>query len=312
MYKVLITDKLPESALSLIQGKNGYDVQVMTTISPEDLIPTIEPFHALVIRSRTKVDRKLLESAKNLKVIGRAGTGLDNVDTKAAREKGIDVLNTPGSNSDAVAELTIGLCFMLARNLYRAISSLKAHEWLKTELIGTEIAGKTIGLIGFGSIGRRVGLRASALGMRVLSYKPSPIHKSPGYEFELVPLEELLSKSDYVSLHVPKNPDTANMITYRHLSMMKPSAYLINTARGGIVSETDLLKALNENRLAGAALDVFDTEPPAGSGLIDHPKVIASPHIGAATAESQERVSHDIIKAVMNLLETKYLFITGK
>jgi D-3-phosphoglycerate dehydrogenase len=201
---------------------------------------------------------------------------------------------------------------MLARDLFRAVNSLKAHDWIKSDLSGTEISGKTIGLIGFGSIGRRVGLRASALGMRVLSYKPSPIHKSPGYEFELVSLEELLSKSDYVSLHVPKNADTANMITYRHLSMMKPSAYLINTARGGIVNEKDLLKALNEDILAGAALDVFEAEPPAGFGLTDHPKVIATPHIGAATAESQERVGQDIIKSVMNLLETKYLFITGK
>ncbi len=312
MYRVLITDVLPASALELIQGHKEYDVRVMSDIAAGKLIQLIGNYHALIVRSKTQVNRSVIEAGKNLKVIGRAGTGLDNIDLDAAREKGIDILNTPGSNSDAVAELTIGMCFTLARKFYLAVNSLKSHLWLKPELTGSEIAGKTIGLIGFGTIGQKVGRMAAALGMRVMVYKPSSIQKSPGFEFELVPMEELFQKSDYLSLHVPKNAQTLNMITYRQLAMMKPTAFLINCARGGIIRESDLLQALNEDKLAGAALDVFEQEPPASYELIDHEKVIATPHIGAATRESQERVGQDIIKGVMHLLETKYLFITGK
>jgi len=312
MYKVLITDELPASALELIQAKKEYDVRVITDIPAGKLIELIGNYHALIVRSKTRVNQSVIEAGKNLKVIGRAGTGLDNIDLEAARAKGIDILNTPGSNSDAVAELTIGMCFTLARKIYMAVNSLKSHQWLKSELTGTEIAGKTMGLIGFGTIGQKVGRMTAALGMRVMVYKTSPIQKSPGYEFELVPIDELLQKSDYLSLHVPKNAQTLNMITYRQLTMMKPTAFLVNCARGGIIRESDLLKALNENIIAGAALDVFEHEPPASYELIDHERVLASPHIGAATRESQERVGQDIIKAVMHVLETKYLFITGK
>jgi D-3-phosphoglycerate dehydrogenase len=312
MYKVLITDTLPASALALIQDKKEYHVEVRADMPAAALKEKIPEFHALVVRSKTKVDRNLIESAKNLKVIGRAGIGLDNIDLVAAGEKGIDVLNTPGSNADAVAELTIGLCFSLARKLFTAFSSLKSHNWIKSELTGSEIAGKTIGLIGFGTIGQKVGRIAAAIGMRVLTYKSSPIQKSPGYEFELVPLDELLRKSDFVSLHLPRNQETADMITSVQLKLMKPTAFLINCARGGIVNEDDLLVALQGNIIAGAALDVFETEPPQRFELVDHEKVLATPHIGASTSESQARVGQDIIKAVMNILETKYLFITGK
>jgi len=312
MYRVLITDTLPPAALELIQGKASYHVEIAPDIPPDELSARIVPFHALIVRSKTRVDQSIIGAARNLKVIGRAGTGLDNIDLEAAAQRGIDVLNTPGSNSDAVAELTIGLCFALARKLDQAFGSLKAHRWQKSSLSGSEISGKTIGLIGFGMIGQKVGKMAAALGMRVLIHKKSPIQRSPGYEFELVPLDELLRKSDFVSLHIPRNSTTENLITTGQLAMMKPSAFLINCARGGIVNQRDLLEALNRGLIAGAALDVFDTEPPEDFSLVDHAKVIATPHIGAATAESQERVGKDIIRAVTGLLETKYLFISGK
>ncbi len=217
MYRILITDDLPESALELIVGKKEYDVQVKTNLSAEKLIDLIGAYHALIVRSKTQVNRRVIEAAKNLKVIGRAGSGLDNIDTEAAREKGIDILNTPGSNANAVAELTIGFCFILSRNIHQAVNSLKSHDWLKSELTGSEISGKTIGLIGFGTIGQKVGRMAAALGMRVLIYKTSAIQRSPGYEFELVLLDELLRKSDFITLHVPKNVNTENMITYSRL-----------------------------------------------------------------------------------------------
>jgi len=177
--------------------------------------------------------------------------------------------------------------------------------------MGTELAGKIAGLIGFGQIGQKVGKIASALGMRVLIYKSSPVTRSPGYEFELVDLNTLLAKSDYVSLHIPKTDQTHNLVARDTFEQMKKSAYLINCARGGIVNETDLLNALNKDLIAGAALDVYEDEPPEKFDLIDHPNVIATPHIGASTHESQERVGQDIVHTVMNFLETKYLFIAG-
>jgi D-3-phosphoglycerate dehydrogenase len=311
MYKILISDKLPDSAITLFLENKNYDVSVQLNLDENDLVQTIPEFHALLVRSATQVTKRVIAAGRNLKVIGRAGSGLDNIDTVEADKNGIMVLNTPGSNSRAVAELVMAMLFNLPRKLFLATESLKKHHWEKSAFTGTELAGKSLGLIGFGKIGQEVGKMASGIGMNVLVYKPSPLTKSPGYEYELVEVKTLLTKSDFVSLHLPKTKQTENMIDRTALKHMKPSAYLINCARGGIVNEKDLLFALNNAMIAGAALDVYQTEPPEDFALIDHPKVLCTPHIGASTSESQYRVGRDIVTSVMQYLETNYVFIGG-
>ena len=312
MYQILITDKLPDSAVNILKQNSNYNVTESLNISPEVLKKEIAGYHALIVRSATTVTSEIIEAGKNLKVIGRAGSGLDNIDVSAAKKKNIEVLNTPGSNSQAVAELTISMMFALSRNLYTAFKSLKEGRWEKSKLGGSEIMGKTLGLIGFGQIGQKVGKMADGLDMRVLVYKRSPVRRSPGFPYELVELDFLLAKSDYVSLHLPKNEQSVNLFDLNTMRKMKKEAFLINCARGGIVNENDLLSAMEKDILAGAAIDVFDTEPPKDFSLVNHAKVIATPHIGASTKESQERVGLDIVNSVMHFLETKYLFISGK
>jgi len=309
MYKILIADRIPESAVDLLRSNQKYEVHEYFQMDKSELIREIVFYHAIIVRSATKITREVINAAVNLKAIGRAGSGLDNIDVDYAATKGISVFNTPGSNARAVAELTIALIFALARHLYPAISSMKEKRWEKTSFSGQEIGGKTIGLIGFGQIGQKVGQIAAGLQMQILVYKTRPVIKSPAYPYELVSLDELLSKSDYVSLHVPRNEQTNNLITLTALQKMKNTACLINTARGSIVNEKDLLTALNNGIIAGAGLDVFEHEPPQVHTLTDHQRVIATPHIGGSTSESQERVGHDIVQAVMKHLETNYLFM---
>ena len=312
MYKILISDKLPESAVNILQADKNYEVLLAYDKAPERLLPMLQGVHALIVRSATIVTREMIDHAPNLKVIGRAGSGVDNIDVEYAREKGIAVLNTPGSNSRAVAELTIAMLFELARNVHSAISSMKNAHWEKSKFQGTELLGKTLGLIGFGRIGMDAGKMASGLGLDVLVYKKSAVTKSPGFIYELVDLDELLTKSDFISIHVPKTDATTNLITMNELKKMKASAYLINTSRGGIVNEADLLQALNANMIAGCALDVFSVEPVSDFRLVQNARVIATPHIGAATIESQERVGSDIVYSVMSFLEKNFLFIGTK
>lgn len=309
MYKILISDSIAESAVTLFSDEPDFHYEIKTGLTPEELQKTISEFHGLIVRSATKVTAEIINAADNLKVIGRAGAGLDNINLEAASEKGIEVLNTPGSNSRAVAELVIGFMFSLSRKMYFATESLRNEKWEKSAFSGTEVFGKTLGLIGFGKIGMLTGKMASALGMNVLVNKNSPLAYSPGFEFELVSMDKLLSRSDFVSVHVPKTAQTQNLIGANELRLMKNSAFLINTARGGIVNEHDLLQALDENRIAGAALDVFETEPPLKFDLIKHPKVVATPHIGASSKESQIRVGEEIIQKIMEFLKTNYIFI---
>ena len=309
MYKVLIADKLPDSALELFRTDKRYHIDLNTGLSEPDLIKKIPEYHAIIVRSATTITSAILDVSKNLKVIGRAGTGLDNIDTVSANKHGIAVFNTPGSNSQSVAELTIGMIFCLARNLFKAYRSIKNQKWDKSEFLGNEINGKILGLIGFGQIGQKVGEMAAGLGMRILVYKRNPLQKSPGYEFEMVSMDKLLERSDFVSIHIPKTEQSSQLIGLEKLKIMKQDAYLVNCARGGIIKEEDLLVALNNGLIAGAALDVFEIEPPIDFGLINHEKVIASPHIGGSTAESQKRVGEDIVISIMEFLETKYVFI---
>jgi D-3-phosphoglycerate dehydrogenase len=311
MYRILIADKIPDSAIELIRKNEDFSVTVTNGLTPANLKHEIADYHGIIVRSATKITADVIDAAPALKVIGRAGTGLDNIDVAYAESRGISVFNTAGSNAQAVAELTIAFFFALARKLATSFDSMKNHQWEKSTLTGIELAGRVAGLIGFGQIGQKVGNMASALGMRLLIHKTTPVIRSPGFEFELVDLNTLLAKSDFVSLHIPKTEQTRYLIRLETLKKMKPGAFLINCARGGIVNESDLLNALNENLIAGAALDVFEQEPATNFALLDHPNVIATPHIGASTHESQERVGMDIVNTIMDFLKTKYLFISG-
>ncbi len=294
MKKILISDKLSEKAVEELKGIENFDITVKTGMSPEELEKEIEAYDGIVIRSATKLKANILEKAKNLKVVVRAGIGLDNVDLKKAEELGIRVFNTPSATSITVAEYTIGLMFAVARNIPQAYSSMKAHKWEKKLFTGTELYGKTAGIIGFGRIGREVARREIALGMEVLFYDIFEIKTD--LSAKQVELNELLKKSDYISIHLPLTDKTKNMISYRELNLMKDNGVIINVGRGGIINESDLLKILNEGKLRAAVLDVYEKEPPTNFELIDHPRLIPMPHLGASAKEGQERAGLEVVK----------------
>ncbi len=294
MKKILISDKLSEKAVEELKGIENFDITVKTGMSPEELEKEIETYDGIVIRSATKLRANILEKAKNLEVVVRAGIGLDNVDLKKAEELGIKVFNTPSATSITVAEYTIGLMFAVARNIPQAYSSMKAHKWEKKLFTGTELYGKTAGIIGFGRIGREVARREIALGMEVLFYDIFEIKTD--LSAKQVELNELLKKSDYISIHLPLTDKTKNMISYRELNLMKDNGVIINVGRGGIINESDLLKILNEGKLRAAVLDVYEKEPPTNFELIDHPRLIPMPHLGASAKEGQERAGLEVVK----------------
>jgi D-3-phosphoglycerate dehydrogenase len=272
------------------------------------LIDVIDQYNALVVRSRTKVTADVLAAASRLKIVGRAGVGVDNIDLAAAKAQQVIVVNAPTASRLAVAELTIGLLFSLARAIPRADASIKAGQWVKKELQGIELCGKTLGVIGMGNIGTLVAQRSIALGMSTFVYDPS----IPPAEIVLqgaqpVSIGELFAQSDFITLHVPLTTETRGMIGEHALSQMKPGVRLVCTARGGIIDETALQRALESGHVAGAALDVFAKEPPAENALVSHPNLIATPHIGAQTAEAQARVAADIAYEVLAALQNKPL-----
>lgn len=307
MYKILICDPLADVAIDIL--KEAPDVEFKETygLTETELCKEIKPFNAVVVRSATTITRKVIKAAENLKVIGRAGSGLDNIDIKYAAKKGIKVFNTPGTNAPAVAELSIGYLFSLARNITAVNSSMKNGEWLKKSYVGREISGKKLGIVGCGTIGKLVAQKAYALGMEIFVAGRSKINIE-GIPFEQVSKEKLFSTCDYVSVHLPLVPDTAGSISENFLKLMKPTAYLLNTSRGGVVVEKDLLQALNLGQLAGAAIDVFENEPGFNKELVSHPNVIATPHIAASSLESQERVGVLIIDQIIEFLRSKYMF----
>ncbi len=294
MRKILISDKLSEKAVEELKKIDDFEVTVKTGMSPEELENEIVSYDAIVIRSATKLRANVLEKAKNLKIIVRAGIGLDNVDLKKAEKLGIKVFNTPSATSITVAEYTIGLMFAVARNIPQAYSSMKAHKWEKKLFGGTELYGKTAGIIGFGRIGREVARREIALGMEVIFYDIFDIKSD--ISAKQVGLDELLEKSDYISIHLPLTDKTKNMISYNELKKMKDDGVIINVGRGGIINEADLLRVLNEGKLRAAVLDVYETEPPTNFELIDHPRVIPMPHLGASAKEGQERAGLEVVK----------------
>ena len=303
---ILICDPIdPEGVEKLKQ--EGFKVNSEPSASQEHLRDIVSQYDVLIVRSRTKVTKEIIERGERLKVIGRAGTGLDNIDLKAAENRGIAVLNTPEAPADSVAELTVGLMLTLVRNIALADSSMKQGKWLKKDLKGMLLKGKTLGLIGLGNIGTKVAKICKALGMKILVTKrrPPSLKLLEALDAEFVPLNELLERSDIVSVHVPLTEQTAGMIGAKELSLMKHGAFLVNTARGGIIDEKALMDALNSGRIKGAALDVYASEPPKDNELIQLPNVVCTPHIGAQTEEAQKAASVLLADKIIHFFKEK-------
>ncbi|MCK6630456.1 MAG: hypothetical protein L6R45_35455 [Anaerolineae bacterium] len=299
--RVLICDSIAEVGIEML--REHADVEVKTGLKLDELLAVIGDYEAVVTRSATKITAEVIEHGLRLKVIGRAGAGLDNIDVVAAQNREIKVVNCPDANTLAVAEHTMALLLALARGLPRADLSLKKGQWEKSKFMGTGLAGKTLGIIGFGRIGREVAARAQAFGMKVIvnQRRPTPeLNLEAGVES--MDLLELLKKADFVTLHVPSKAETKNLIGAEQLAVMKPTAYLINTARGTVVDEAALLAALNEDRLAGAALDVFAEEPAINNALAQHERVIATPHIAASTEDAQRAASITVAEKIIALI----------
>jgi D-3-phosphoglycerate dehydrogenase / 2-oxoglutarate reductase len=307
-WKVLITDGLDENGKGLL--KKSVEVTDQPGISADDLLKVVGEYDALIVRGRTKVTAAVFDAGKKLKVVGRAGVGVDNIDLAAAKSKGVTVVNSPLATTTAVAELTLGLMLSIVRELPRADASMKAGKWLKKEFEGAELSGKVLGVVGFGRIGASVAKRAAAFDMKVLGYDPllsaDEIKKRGGVP---VSLDELLKKSDFITMHLPLTADTKNMLNAAAFAKMKQGVYVICAARGGVIDETALLEGLSSGKVAGAALDVLTTEPPTPElgGLVGHPKLIVTPHIGAQTVEAQSRAANDISEEILAALEDKPL-----
>lgn len=299
--RVLICDPIAEVGIQMLQ--EHADVDVITGLNPADLAAIAGDYEAIVVRSTTEITAEVIEQGGKLKVIGRAGAGLDNIDVIAAQNRGIKVVNSPDANTLAVAEHTMALLLALARHLPHANTSLKQGKWEKSKLMGTGLTDKTLGIIGFGRIGRQVAIRAKAFGMKVLvNQRRLTPELNLKMGVEAVDLIDLLKDSDFVTLHVPAIPATQKLIGAEQLTVMKPTAYLINTARGSVIDEEALLVALNQGQLAGAALDVFAEEPAANSELAQHENVIATPHIAASTKDAQQSAAITVAKQILDII----------
>jgi D-3-phosphoglycerate dehydrogenase len=305
-FSILITDGLDERGQSILRAAANVDDK--TGIAADDLVKIIADYDALIIRGMTRVTASVMDAATHLKVVGRAGVGVDNIDLDAAKKRNIAVVNTPTSTTAAVAELTFGLMLALARDIPRADATMKQGEWLKKELEGVELNGKTLGIIGYGRIGMDVGKRASAFGMNVIVYDPNVTEDELKHsDAEPVSIQDLYAWSDFISLHLPLNVQTRDLVGSLAFSQMKDGVRIVCAARGGILDEQALVNALNSGKVAGAALDVFEQEPPGLTEAVSHPRVIATPHIGAQTAEAQSRASEDIANEILSALQGKPL-----
>lgn len=299
--RILISDGLEPKGQAVLRAAAMVDD--IPDISASQLLDAIPAYDALIVRSRTKVTPAVLETAARLRVVGRAGVGVDNINLPAAQARGVVVVNAPTATTISVAEQTLGLMLALARRIPWADAAVKRGDWPKKELMGVELNGKTLGVIGFGNIGRAVAQRARCLGMQVLvnSLQVTP-EQVAQHGAELVDLLDLLDQADFITLHVPLNETTRNLIDAAALKRVKPGVRLICTARGGVVDENALLEALDSGQVAGAALDVFAQEPTGASPLVTHPNVIATPHVSGQTADAQERVAEDIAVEVLRAL----------
>ena len=302
--RILVCDPVHEEGIEKLK-QAGFEVDVNPTITSEQLTKIVSNYDVLIVRSRTKVTKEIIEAGRQLKVIGRAGIGLDNIDLETAEKKGIMVFDVPAASANAAAELTAGLIISLARSIPRADNSMKEGKWIKKELMGGELRDKTLGIIGLGNVGGRIAKIAKALGMKMLITKRTP--PAPELlrelEAEFVLLKELLQRSDVVTIHVPLTPQTKHMIGAQEIQLMKKSAFLINTSRGAIVDEKALLDALKSGKLGGAALVVYEIEPPKDLSLIKLPNVVCTPHIGAQTGRTQRITAVSLAEKIINTLK---------
>jgi D-3-phosphoglycerate dehydrogenase len=290
MGRVLVADAIEESAMAKIKAA-GLEVVVRNKDSDGPIEEQIKGFDCVVVRSATKITKEVIEAADNLKLVVRAGVGLDNVDQEAAKKKGVEVQNTPEAPTVSVAEMVFAMMFAMARNITQADSSMKDERWEKKKLTGTELWNKTLGIIGYGRIGSEVAERAKAFGMRVCAFDVLDISQiCMEMGTEKTEFLDLIKRSDYITVHVPLVPQTKGMFGEKEFALMKKTAFLVNTARGGVVDEKALLKALNDGEIAGAALDVFENEPPLEWELVKHPRLVAAPHLSSSTKEAQARV----------------------
>jgi D-3-phosphoglycerate dehydrogenase len=295
--KVLVCDPISPTAVQRMRDA-CIEVDVRDNITAEELLEVIAPYDAIVVRSRTKVRRPLLDRAENLKLIVRGGVGVDNIDADYAAHKGVRVVNTPGASTYSVAELTIAFLFALARPVVQATQSLRDGKWEKKQFEGTEIQGKTLGIIGMGRIGMAVATRAAALGMIVLGYDSRTVGPAP--YMMMMSLDELLARSDYITLHVPLSESSRHMIDADVIARMKDGVRIVDCARGGVIDEAALYDALVSGKVAGAALDVFEDEPLNDYRLFTLPQVIGTPHIGAATHEATARIGDEVAEILID------------
>ncbi|PIQ87572.1 MAG: phosphoglycerate dehydrogenase [Candidatus Omnitrophica bacterium CG11_big_fil_rev_8_21_14_0_20_45_26] len=301
--KILVSDPLGEKGLAILKKEKSIQVDVNTGLSEAELVKIIGDYDAVVVRSGTKLTAKVLEQAKKLRLIGRAGVGVDNVDVSAATRQGIVVMNTPEGNTISTCEHTLSMLMALARNIPQANDSVKKGEWDRKRFMGTELNQKTLGVIGLGRIGRQICERALVFGMHVLGYDPFVSKETLRQGgIELVTLEELLKNSDFITVHVPLTEQTKRLINDEAFSKMKKGVYILNCARGGIIDETALLRAIESGKVRGAALDVFESEPPKSNPLLKSERVIVTPHLGAATLEAQENVAVAVAQQIIDAL----------
>lgn len=303
MYKILISDKLGQTGLDRLDEMDDVTYDVITGMSKEELIAAIPDYDALIIRSGTRPDADVIAAGVNLKVIGRAGIGVDNVDIDAASKHSVMVMNTPRANSVATAEQTMALMLAVNRNTVAAHNSLAAGEWERARFIGSELEGKTLGVIGFGYIGRLVARRAQAFGMKIIASDPY-VSEDVAAEMNarLLSLPNLLTQADIITLHSVVTPETANLINADTVSQMKDGVVIINVARGKLIDEQALADGLRSGKVAAAAVDVYQQEPPAGSPLIGLPNVLHTPHLGASSKEAQRRVAVEMVEQVADAL----------
>ena len=303
MYKILISDKLGQAGLDRLDEMDDMAYEMITGLSKSELIAAIPEYDALIIRSGTKPDADIIAAGEKLKVIGRAGIGVDNVDIEAATQNDVLVMNTPRANSVATAEQTMALMLAVNRNTTPAHNSLAAGEWDRATYVGSELDGKTLGIIGFGYIGRLVAHRAAAFGMNIIAADPYVSEASAAESgAQLLPLSELLARADIISLHSVVTPETLNMIDEGAIEQMKDGVVIVNVARGKLIDEQALADAISSGKVGAAALDVYQQEPPEGSPLIGLPNVLHTPHLGASSREAQRRVAVEMVEQVADAL----------
>ncbi|NLN78411.1 MAG: phosphoglycerate dehydrogenase [Armatimonadetes bacterium] len=300
MPKVLVSDKLAKEGIEIL--KQAAEVDINVGLTEDELCEIIGDYDALVVRSGTQVTAKVLQAAKKLQIVGRAGVGVDNVDVPVATERGVIVVNSPGGNTIAAAEHTVAMLLALSRNIPQAYVSMRAKEWNRSKFTGNEVYKKTLGVLGLGKIGQEVAKRCRSFGMKVIAYDPFITEDAAGPGIELVDFEDCIKRSDYLTLHLPKNKDTLGLIGAKEFEMMKDHVRIINVARGGIIDNDALIAAVKSGKCAGAAIDVFETEPPDFSNeLFDLANVITTPHLGASTEEAQTNVAIDVAEQIVDV-----------